>query len=213
MSSAALVGTDGSVDWCCFPRFDSPSVFAAVLDQEAGGRFRISPAGRTLEARQDYETDTNILDTTFTTAGGVVRVTDFMPVADHDDIPETPPLSHHEIHRIVTCLSGEVDLRCDFQPKPDYARASPEFRRLRGDPGGGVVLARGGRQTLTLLASVPLEIDDRGANSQAVNCAFTLSQGQTATFVLAYGHRRPASLNRYHTAENSTTRGATGWKW
>ena len=201
MSSAALVGTDGSVDWCCFPRFDSPSVFAAVLDQEAGGRFRISPAGRTLEARQDYETDTNILDTTFTTAGGVVRVTDFMPVADHDDIPETPPLSHHEIHRIVTCLSGEVDLRCDFQPKPDYARASPEFRRLRGDPGGGVVLARGGRQTLTLLASVPLEIDDRGANSQAVNCAFTLSQGQTATFVLAYGHRRPASLNRYHTAE------------
>ena len=104
MSSAALVGTDGSVDWCCFPRFDSPSVFAALLDQEAGGRFQISPIGPILEARQEYQTDTNILETTFTTGGGVVRITDFMPITD-DGIPETPPEAPNEIHRIVTCLS------------------------------------------------------------------------------------------------------------
>ena len=198
MSSAALVGKDGSVDWCCFPRFDSPSVFAALLDQEAGGRFRISPIGLTLEARQEYQTDTNILETTFTTGGGVVRITDFMPIAD-DGIPETPPEAPNEIHRIVTCLSGEVVMRCDFQPRPDYARALPEFHPLSGNSGEAAVLVRGGGQTLTLMASVPLEIDDgRGGG---VSRAFTLSAGQSATFVLAYGDGRPASLHRYRTAE------------
>ena len=138
MSSAALVGTDGSVDWCCFPRFDSPSVFAAILDPEVGGHFRIAPTGPVLETRQEYLPDTNILLTTFTTSTGVVSVTDFMPAADDDDDnPETPPNALHEIHRIVTCLSGEVELRCDFQPRHDYARASPvpfggrTFRRRR----------------------------------------------------------------------------------
>ncbi len=196
MSSAALVGTDGSVDWCCFPRFDSPSVFAAILDPEAGGHFRISPAGPSLDTRQEYLHDTNILETTFSTATGVVSITDFMPAADDDDDnPETPPNALHEIHRTVTCLSGEVDLRCDFQPRHDYARSLPVFRALRGHS-GAAVQARGGRQTLTLLASVPLRFDDHGVTS-----SFTLTEGQTATFVLAYGHGRPASLEGYHTSE------------
>ena len=196
MSSAALVGTDGSIDWCCFPRFDSPSVFAAILDREAGGHFRISPSGPSLDTRQEYIPDTNILETTFTTETGVVSTTDFMPASeDDDDNPDTPPNALHEIHRVVTCLSGEVDLRCDFRPRHDYARALPEFRSLRGRS-GAAVQARGGRQTLTLLASVPLRFDDRGVTS-----SFTLTEGQTATFVIAYGHGRPASLERYRTAE------------
>ena len=195
MSSAALVGTDGSVDWCCFPRFDSPSVFAAILDQEIGGRFRIAPARPVLETLQEYQTDTNILDTTFTVDGGMVRVTDFMPIAE-DGIPETPPEPYHEIHRVVTCLAGEVALRCDFQPRPDYARASPEFNPLPGSPGGGVVV-RGGGQILTLLASVPLDIAERAG---VIHNDFTLSQGQTATFVLAYGDDRTAGLDGYTTA-------------
>ena len=197
MSSAALVGTDGSVDWCCFPRFDSPSVFAAILDPEVGGHFRIAPTGPILETRQEYLPDTNILETTFTTGTGVVSVTDFMPAADDDDDnPETPPNALHEIHRIVTCLSGEVELRCDFQPRHDYARARPLFHSVGGRSGGAAVLAGGGRQTLMLLASIPLPFDDRG-----VNCSFTLAQGQTETFVLAYGHGRPASVERLRTAE------------
>ena len=196
MSSAALVGTDGSVDWCCFPRFDSPSVFAAILDPEAGGHFRISPASPSLDTRQEYLRDTNILETTYTTATGVVSITDFMPADDDDDDnPDTPPNSLHEIHRVVTCLSGEVDLCCDFQPRHDYARALPRFSPLRGRP-GGAVQARGGRQTLTLLASVPLRFGDRCAT-----CSFILTEGQTATFVLTYGHGRPASLERLRTAE------------
>ena len=197
MSSAGLVGTDGSIDWCCFPRFDSPSVFAAILDQEAGGRFRISPSGPILDTRQEYLQDTNILETTFTTEAGVVSVTDFMPVGhDHDDNPETPPEVPHEIHRIVTCVSGQVNMRCDFQPRNDYARALPMFYPLGGNSGRGAIQASGGRQTMTLLASIPLPFDDRG-----VTCNFTLNAGQTATFVLAYGHGRPSSLERFRTAE------------
>ena len=84
MSSAALVGTDGSVDWCCLPRFDSPSVFGALLDQDIGGRFRISPTAPCLETTQEYVQDTNVLETTFRTETGVVSIIDFMPIPDDD---------------------------------------------------------------------------------------------------------------------------------
>ena len=126
MSSAALVGTDGSIDWCCFPRFDSPSVFAAILDEDVGGRFKIAPSGTVLESSQKYLPDTNILETTFRTENGLVSITDFMPVTDDDD-PATLPLHLHEIHRIVTCLAGEVQMRCDFQPRHNYGRSVPAF--------------------------------------------------------------------------------------
>ena len=191
MSTAALVGTDGSIDWCCFPRFDSPSVFAAILDRKVGGSFKVAPANPVLETRQQYLPDTNVLETTFRTENGRVSVTDFMPVSEDGD-PETPPEPAHEIHRIVTCLSGEVEMRCDFQPRHDYGRAMPVFRMLRGNT---AVEARGGRQTMTLLASVPLTIDEGGAYSN-----FRLSVGQSATLVLAYGHRRPVSVERMRTA-------------
>jgi GH15 family glucan-1,4-alpha-glucosidase len=198
MSSAALVGTDGSVDWCCFPRFDSPSVFAAILDQKIGGYFRIGPAGSGFESRQQYLPDTNILETTFTGPDGAVSITDFMPLTGDDDgNPGTPPPDPpHEIHRIVTCISGRVELRCEFYPRHDYARVVPDFRPLRGDSGGAAVQVRGGRQTMTLLADVLLPFDGRG-----VSTTFTLTQWETATFVLAYGAGRPTSLARRRTAQ------------
>ncbi len=193
MSSAALVGTDGSIDWCCFPRFDSPSVFSAILDQEIGGRFRICPVGSVTDTRQKYLMDTNVLQTTFTTSTGTVSLIDFMPVVD-DGNPDTPPNALHQVHRIVTCISGEVELSCDFQPRHDYARSLPTFRPLSGET--TAVQSRGGRQTLALLASIPLAIDDRG-----VSCTFTITQGQTATFVMVYGHGHPSSLERLRTSE------------
>ncbi len=197
MASAALVGTDGSVDWCCFPRFDSLSVFAAILDSEVGGHFRISPASPGFDTRQEYLQDTNILRTTFTTPTGVVSITDFMPAADDDDDnPDTPPNALHEIHRIVTCSSGKVDMCCDFQPRHDYARVVPRFSPMRGSSDGCAVQVRGGRQTLNLLASIPIPLDDRGAT-----WSFTLAEGQTATFVLAYGHGHPARVERLLTDE------------
>ncbi len=205
MSSAALVGTDGSVDWCCFPRFDSPSVFGAILDAKVGGYFRISPASPAFESRQQYLPDTNILETTFTGPEGEICITDFMPLTgDNDSNPDTPPPDPpHEIHRIVTCRSGEVELCCEFRPRHDYARAVPDFRPLRLDSGGAAVQVSGGDQTMTLLASVPLPLEDR-----CVSTTFTLAAGQTATFVLAYGNGRRTSLERRQTARKlaQTTR-------
>ena len=183
MSSAALVGVDGSIDWCCFPRFDSPSVFAAILDTNGGGRFRISPAAPCPPGRQSYLSDSNVLKTVFSTPTGEVSVTDFMSV-DADAAP-------HEIHRIVRCESGEVDMECTFQPRMDYARGATVFRRLRQG-----VQARGGHQTMSLLSDVPLEISEDGARSR-----FKLTQGETATFVLAYGRDRPQALGTYRTGE------------
>ena len=197
MSSAALVGTDGSVDWCCFPRFDSPSVFGAILDHKIGGYFRISPAAPGFQSSQRYLPDTNILETTFTSEAGQVSITDFMPATgDNDANPDTPPPDPpHEIHRIVACHSGKVELRCDFRPRHDYARAVPDLSPLRCDSGGAAVQVRGGRQTMTFLASIPLPLEDH-----CVSTAFTLAQGETATFVLAYGTGRPTSLERRQTA-------------
>ena len=197
MSTAALVGTDGSVDWCCFPRFDSPSVFAAILDEEVGGRFRISPAAPVVESRQEYIPDTNILKTTFRTEGGVVSVTDFMPIPDDDNdgrpdiVRNNPP----EIHRIVACEDGEVKMRCTFVPRHDYARAVPDFRAV-GKTRNTAVEARGGRQTLTLVADVPLSIQNG-----CVEGEFTLTKGARVTFVLAYGHGRPVRVESYRTTE------------
>lgn len=201
MSSAALVGIDGSVDWCCLPRFDSPSVFASILDPDVGGSFRIAPAGPTLKNSQEYIVDTNILETTFNTEAGVVSVVDFMPIPDDDDdgSPDVEPAHPPEIHRIVRCTSGEVRMRCEFHPRHDYARAMPEFRMLREET-SGAVKAVGGGQTLTLTTNAQMALNDRGVVGE-----FTLSQGETATFVMAYGEGRPSDVDAYRTSEKLDT--------
>ena len=186
MSSAALVATDGTIDWCCMPRFDSPSVFAALLDSKSGGRFQIAPVD-VASTRQAYLRDTNILQTSFTTATGTLTVTDFMPVR-RDALSEEAP---HEIHRIVRCDSGDVDVSCVFEPRLDYARGVTVLRPLREG-----VEARGGRQRLNLLASVPMLIEGGRAVAR-----FPLRQGESASFVLAYGHGRPLRLSTYRTEE------------
>ena len=196
MSSAALVGTDGSVDWLCLPRFDSPSVFAAILDQDIGGRFRIRPSGAYASPRQAYVQDTNVLETTFTTSTGVVSITDFMPIQDNDKDgkPDTNPANPPELHRVVRCSAGSVEMRCDYEPRHDYARAVPTFRAMRSS--GTAVEAQGGGQSMMLLASTPLHESAGGVSS-----IFTLSQGETATFVMAYGADRPAILGHYRTQD------------
>ncbi len=186
MSSAALVATDGTIDWCCMPRFDSPSVFAALLDSKSGGRFQIAPVD-VASTRQVYLRDTNILQTSFSTATGTLTVTDFMPVRRAALSEEAP----HEIHRIVRCDSGDVDVSCVFEPRLDYARGVTVLRPLREG-----VEARGGRQTLNLLASVPMRIGGDRAVAR-----FTLRQGESESFVLAYGHGRPTRLRTYRTEE------------
>ncbi len=198
MSSAALVGADGSVDWCCLPRFDSPSVFASILDEEIGGRFRIRPSGAYKGSRQAYLQDTNILETTFTTSSGVVKITDFMPIQDNDKDgkPDTNPAVPPELHRIVTCTDGSVEMRCDYEPRLDYARAAPAFSQRRSNGGGSAVETKGGGQTMMMLSGVSLRGSADGARGE-----FALSQGESAVFVMAYGDGRPPNLDRYRTRE------------
>ena len=198
MSSAALVGTDGSVDWCCLPRFDSPSVFASILDEDIGGRFRIRPTGVYAEGLQAYIPDTNILETTFTTSGGAAKITDFMPIhdSDKDGKPDTNPAEPPELHRIVTCIAGSIEMRCEYEPRHDYARAVPKFRQLRSNGDGIVVETTGGGQSMMLLSSVSLSVGGDGARGE-----FALSQGESAIFVQAYGSGRSANLESYHTQE------------
>src|SRR3954465_2945505 len=111
MRTAALVGLNGSIDWGCLPRFDSGSVFASLLDPERGGTGAWRPSVP-WTSTQRYLPLTNILETTFRTAGGVVTVTDFMPV-DEDGRPSGP---HPEIHRQVRGVRGAVPMEMVFAP-------------------------------------------------------------------------------------------------
>jgi len=108
--AAALVSNDGSIDWCCLPRFDSPSVFAAILDDEKGGRFHIMPQ-TPFQSHQAYLPNTNILQTTFKTDTGTASVIDFMPcyrTSGHG------LAKFSEIHRLVECTVGQVPLEVVF---------------------------------------------------------------------------------------------------
>ena len=119
--TAALVNLDGSIDWCCLPRFDSPSIFAAILDDRRGGRFRISPA-LSFRSSQEYIKHTNLLKTTFHTQTGIVELLDFMPCYNENRQAVGLP----EIHRRLRCTQGSMRLQIDFQPKPNYGRVQPK---------------------------------------------------------------------------------------
>jgi len=180
MHSAALVSTSGSIDWLCFPRFDSPSVFAAILDDQRGGRFAIRPAGE-YRSSQAYAPDTNILVTTFHTDSGRATLTDFMPLAE--DIT----FSEHEVIRLARCETGEVTLECLFRPRLGYARAET---RLTSAPQG--VVAVDGSERLSLASPVPLRLDDGEARA-----TFPLRSGETAAFVLRWDEETPRPISDY----------------
>ena len=147
--TAALVGADGSIDWCCFPRFDSPSVFGALLDDEIGGRFRVCPVGD-YTSNQRYFPLTNILVTAFHLhdGSGSFELLDFMPAPD-GAVPLAAP---YEIHRRIRCLHGTVTVEVVFEPRFDYARAGTAVRVE-----SGTVAATGASETLALTSPDPLD--------------------------------------------------------
>ena len=117
LQTAALVSTDGVVDWFCCPRFDSPSVFASLLDADKGGYFRIAPDRDDYVSRQLYIPDTAVLITRFLTPDGVGEVHDFMPVAGKQ------PTDRRRLVRQVRVVRGTMRFVVDLQPAFDYARA------------------------------------------------------------------------------------------
>lgn len=169
MHTAALVGKNGSIDWLCFPHFDSPSVFAAILDDERGGRFQIAPAADGVVTRQLYWPDTNILVTRFLYPGGVGTVTDWMPVRQGLEEPDS-----HWLLRVVRATRGTVPFHAFCRPAFNYAR---DLHKVHSTRHG--VRFRSDSITLELASSVPLTVAGDAAEAR-----FVLSEGQTATFRL-----------------------------
>ena len=120
--TAALVALDGSIDWLCLPRFDEPTVFGALLDPAIGGRFALAPAGA-FEVERRYVGDTNVLETTFATSEGKVRVTDFMSIG------EARPVPWNELVRHIEGVSGSVTMQWRVEPRFEYDGTQPAISR------------------------------------------------------------------------------------
>ena len=168
LRTAALVGMDGSIDWLCLPHFDSPSVFAAILDCQKGGRFRVAPAGVDFRRKQFYWPDTAVLITRFLHDDGVGQVEDFMPVGGTRTVPD-------EVVRRVAVVRGQVAFRLECRPAFDYARGVHQVQ----------LVADGARfdgpgLSLGLASAVPLRLDGDGVVTD-----FTLREGEKVTFVLS----------------------------
>ncbi len=186
MHSAALIGLDGSIDWYCAPRFDSPSVFAALLDSQKGGRFQLSPTGN-FTTKQSYEGETNILATTFDSKEGRVKLTDFMPCF----MEKGELKGFQEIHRIVDCLDGDPGLRISFQPRFNYARGKTIILETKEG-----CVAKNQRHHLSLASSLKLLVSDKNL---LVN-DFRLSKGQRLVFVLKWGNSSPTPTGKNETS-------------
>ncbi len=179
--SVALVGDDGSIDWLCLPSLDSASVFAALLDEERGGHFAVAPQGA-WDSTQHYRPGTNVLETLFRSGGGRMRLTDFMPVSGEGCTEER---FHQQLYRCVEVIAGELEIRIDFSPRFDYARAETSL----AESVAGVV-ARANGQVLVLQAEgARLQV----AEDRAVT-RVQLKAGEKLWLRLVFGEESPPPL-------------------
>ena len=167
--SAALVGRDGSIDWLCWPRFDSAACFAALLGTRRNGRWKIAPAERAPTVRRRYREDTLILETEFETADGAVTLVDFMPTR----------ADNCQLVRMVIGRRGRVAMDVEFILRFDYGASVPWVKRL---PEGDGIQAVAGPDLAVLRSSVPLE--GKGLTTVA---RFEVREGERIPFVLAHG--------------------------
>jgi GH15 family glucan-1,4-alpha-glucosidase len=171
--SCALVSLDGAVEWLCWPRFDSPSVFASLLDRDRGGTFRLRPAADAVTTRR-YLPGTNVLETTFRTAGGTLVVTDFMPV--DDGRPGLDP--EQELVRMARCTAGEVRLDVLYDPRPNWGRT--KARVVSRGPHGWALDTDG----CLLMLHLDVPLDDLGGGR--LGASVRLSAGDEQFFSLTF---------------------------
>lgn len=176
LNTIALVGLNGSIDFMCFPNFDSPSVFAALLDAEKGGHFQIIPAFTEMKTKQLYLPDTNVLLTRFLSKEGVGEITDFMPVEELYD--------GKELIRRVTTVRGEVHYKLHCKPRFNYARSEHTIESISDYE--VIFTSKGVDETvLRLYSTVLLKIENGDVISE-----FTLSAGDTADFLLEHVNKK-----------------------
>ena len=165
--AAALVNRNGSIDWLCLPRFDSPACFAALLGESENGCWRIAPKGEVHESWRHYRGETLILETEFRTATGAVRLIDFMPMGASD----------RSIHRMIEGIAGEVEMAMELVVRFDYGRLIPWVQR--GEDNLWTAVA--GPHRLTLHTP----ISHRGENLKTI-AEFTVKAGERIPFTLSY---------------------------
>src|SRR5262249_14026541 len=149
--AAALVSKYGSIDWLCWPRFDSPSIFCSMLDRQKGGLWSIAPL-EPYETTRSYLGNSNILQTEFICANGQATLTDLMPVAS-EAFKRCNLVASHELLRELVCTDGEIRIKVNFQPRPFYGMRSVRIRDV-GKLGLRMDVDRG---TYWLRSSVPLK--------------------------------------------------------
>ena len=187
LQTVALVGMDGCMDFLCLPNFDSPSVFASLLDHDRGGHFALQPALDDANQRQLYLPDTNVLLTRFLSSEGVAEISDFMSV--HSDAHPT------RIVRRVKTVRGEIRFRMRCAPRFDYGRAQHTVERVEG----GVVFTAGDGLRLRLSTTVPLDVREGDAFAE-----FVLRGGESVPFLLEQlvDGRVPAGLDADYVSES-----------
>jgi len=183
--SAALISRTGSLDWLCWPRFDSPALFSGLLDPDVGGSWRISPTAPA-RVERSYLEQTNVLQTRFHTEDGIVALTDFMPAATEEQKGRTL-WPEQELVRRVTCEEGEVQVEVHFDPRPDFGRAPVAIR----DAGQLGVRFEVGTGLVTLRGDIPMNPTPAGGMSGRTR----LVGGQSADFSLTYAAEGPAVLS------------------
>jgi len=178
LSTTALVGMDGSIDFMCFPQFDSPTIFAALLDHRNGGKFLLAPELKKATQKQLYLPDSNVLLTRFLAEDGMAEVSDFMPIT---------ALGHaHALIRRAKSIRGNLRFRMICEPRFDYGRAAHRMRKIGHEL---LFISRGHEHTtLRLRSSVPLKVRNGTATAE-----FTLKSGEKAWFVLEKADRESDS--------------------
>jgi GH15 family glucan-1,4-alpha-glucosidase len=187
LQTVALVGLDGCIDFLCLPYFDSPSIFAALLDAEKGGAFKLSAKLQNATPRQLYVSDSNVLLTRFLSADGVGEVSDYMPVVTHD------PPDHEEVKQQVVrrakCVRGDLGFEMVCAPRFNYGRAVHKVQRVASND-VLFLTDEGGVKALRLRASHDLRILEDGS----VRADFTLSASESALFVLEIERGAPPGV-------------------
>ena len=195
LQTVALIGMDGSIDFLCFPYFDSPSIFASLLDSERGGRFILSPTFQHRRPKQMYLSNSNILLTRFLSPDGVVEVCDFMPISLESGRDRVEPV--HQLIRRANCVRGEVQFQMACDPRLDYGRAKQQVKLLSEKE--ALFIPDCGERSISpirLRSEVPLVIREGRVESE-----FVLSAGQSALFILEGDEDAPHAIDPHRVSE------------